>query len=55
MREAFRLNKHDFYGKLDSRNEQIAVMFVFIGKKITDYSEIEKGMKSALSRILKML
>ena len=55
MREAFRLNKNDFYEKLKEENCQLALMFIFIGKEISGYQEIEKGMKSALRKILKKL
>jgi len=52
MREAYRLNKSDFYEELAAKNLQIAIMFVFIGKKMVEYSAIEKGMKSALKKVL---
>ena len=55
MREAFRLNKNDFYEKLKAEQAQLAIMFVFIGKEILDYPEIEKGMKGAMRKILKKL
>lgn len=55
MREAFRLNKHDFYEKLGTAGVQLAIMFVFIGKEISDYPEIEKGMKNALQKMGKKL
>lgn len=53
MREAFRLNKNDFYEKLKTENIQLAIMFIFVGKEILDYQEIEKGMKGAMRKILK--
>lgn len=55
MREAFRLNKIDFYQKLQSEEKELAVMFIFIGKEISDYAEIEKGMKGAIRKILKRI
>lgn len=55
MREAFRLNKIEFYQKLRSEEKQLAIMFIFIGKEISAYSEIEKGMKSAIHKILKRI
>lgn len=55
MRESFRLNKADFYDQINSSNQQLAVMFVFIGKEILSYSDIEKGTKGAFRKILKKL
>ncbi|MDX9881524.1 MAG: ribonuclease P protein component [Prolixibacteraceae bacterium] len=53
MREAFRLNKNDLYEILKTENIQLAIMFVFIGKEIPDYREIEKGMRNAIYKIRK--
>lgn len=55
MREAFRLRKNEFYQSLSSTNGQLAVMFIFIGKQISDFAEIDKGMKSALSKMSRKL
>ena len=52
MREAYRLNKSDFYEELAAKNLHIAVMFVFIGKDVVEYPAIEKGMKSAFKKVL---
>lgn len=52
MREAYRLSKPAFYTELASKNRQIALMFVFIGKDLAEYSGIEKAMILALKRIL---
>jgi ribonuclease P protein component len=52
MREAYRLNKPGFYDELAAKNLQIAIMFVFIGKDIAEYPAIEKGMKSALKKVV---
>lgn len=49
MREAYRLNKPDFYIKLGSK--KMAVIFIYVGKVILDYTQIEKAMKKALIRI----
>lgn len=51
MREAYRLNKESFYSVLESKNANIAVMFIFIGKQPEDYQTIEKGIKLALKKI----
>jgi len=55
MREAYRLNKSAFYDELATKNIHIAVMFVFVGKDMIEYSIIEKGMKSALKKLLAKL
>jgi len=50
MREAYRLNKHELYQKIETR--QLAVFFIFIGKEITDYKTIERAMKKSIQRII---
>ncbi len=55
MREAYRLNKTNLYEDLAAKNLQIAIMFVFVGKNITEYPSIEKGMISAFKKLLKII
>jgi len=52
MREAYRLNKTEFYAELASKNLQIALMFVYVGKDIAEYKSVEKGMISGLKKLL---
>lgn len=52
MREAYRLNKPDFYLEITKKELQIAIMFVYIGKDIIEYPAIEKAMISALKKTL---
>lgn len=52
MREAYRLNKSDFYPEITEKELQIAIMFVYIGKDIIEYPAIEKAMISALKKTL---
>lgn len=52
MREAYRLNKLSLYTELSAKSIQIAVVFVFIGKEVSEYAQIEKSMISALKKIL---
>lgn len=52
MREAYRLNKPDFYPEIAEKELQIAIMFVYIGKDIIEYPVIEKAMISALKKTL---
>lgn len=52
MREAYRLNKLDLYHELALKDLHIAIMFVYIGKDIAEYSVIEKAMTSARKKLL---
>lgn len=51
MREAFRLNKHSLYSVLGEK--QMAVFFIFIGKEISEFDQIEAAMKKALKKLPK--
>ena len=52
MREAYRLNKPALYDELALKYLNLAIMFVYVGKDIAEYSIIEKGMKSAFKKLL---
>lgn len=52
MREAYRLIKPGFYEELKSRNLQVALMFVYVGKEVSEYALIEKGMVAAFRKLL---
>lgn len=49
MREAYRLNKPDFYFKLGDK--KVAVIFIYVAKEILAHNQIETAMKRALKRI----
>ena len=49
MREAYRLNKPDFYFKLGDK--KVTVIFIYVAKEILAYSQVETAMKRALKRI----
>lgn len=49
MREAYRLNKPDFYLKIG--NKKVAVIFIYVGKEVLGYRQIEPAMKKALTKI----
>jgi len=53
MREAYRLNKHHFYDHLENR--KIALIFIYIGKEILDFYQIESSLKRGLNSIIKKL
>ena len=52
MREAYRLNKLPLYDELGAKGLQIAIMFVYIGKDLAEYTPIEKAMISAFKKLL---
>ena len=51
MREAYRLNKPQFYEKIEGFH--LAVMFIYIAKEELPYQRIEKAMKDILNRLAK--
>lgn len=51
MREAYRLNKNSFYETLKAADKKILVAFIYVGKKIEEYSIIEKAIVKELSVI----
>ncbi len=50
MREAYRLQKPQFYSEVNGN--RMALMFIYIAKDKIPYSEIEKGMKKALKKLI---
>ena len=52
MREAYRLNRSGFCEVLSEKNIQLAIMFVYIAKDVSEYEIIEKAMNSALKKII---
>lgn len=55
MREAYRLNKHNFLEQLSGRQQTISLMFMYAGQDIKDYQAIEKGLIKGLNKLLKKL
>ena len=55
MREAYRLNKQNLYADLATKNLQISIMFIFVGKEVLEYATIEKSMISTFKKILAKL
>lgn len=49
MREAYRLHKSELYQLTGEK--QLAVFFIFIGKTIPDYSEVEMGIKKGIKKL----
>jgi ribonuclease P protein component len=50
IREAYRLNKHILYKGLGEKH--LAVFFIYIGKKIPDYHQIESAMKKGIDKLI---
>ena len=53
MREAYRLNKHQFYVEIGDK--QVAVFFIYTGKTISKYSQIKSSLKKGLKKLLSEL
>jgi ribonuclease P protein component len=51
MRESWRRNKYILYDSLDSRNSQIVLIVIMIGKSVPDYVTIENIMKNIIGRL----
>ena len=49
MREAYRLNKHLVFNNSEGR---FAFLFLYLGKKMPAYREVEKALVTVLSRFL---
>lgn len=48
-REAFRLNKHTWYNKIEKIN--VDLYLIFIGNEISEYANIEKSMVKILNSV----
>ena len=51
LREAYRLNKSNFIDQLEKKEKRIALMIIFTASKAIDYHDIEKAVKTSLSKI----
>lgn len=49
MREAYRLNRHMLTKSL--KQQQLAVFFIFIGKELPTFNQVENAMKKALNKL----
>lgn len=50
IRETYRFKKHELYAVL--ADQQIAVFFVFIGKEIPKYEEVDIAMRRGLKKLI---
>lgn len=55
IREAWRLNKHDLYQKLEDQEQGFAFMVLFTGKGDTPFETIEQSMKMIIKRFPKRM
>ena len=55
IREAYRLNKPEFYTSLQRTNTQMTMIILYQHKEILDYRTVEKGVKMALNQLLQKL
>ncbi|MBE9511037.1 MAG: ribonuclease P protein component [Bacteroidetes bacterium] len=53
--EAYRLNKHELYKFLESKNFGLVLIIIYREKQIIDYNSIEKGIISAFQYFIKNL
>lgn len=51
MREAYRLNKNNFYTQLTDNNKKVIVAFIYIGKKAEEYEAIKKAIVKLLDTL----
>jgi len=55
IREAYRLQKHELYEYLETTDQQLAVMFIYVGKEPLSYRKIEGSVQKAIKRLKKEL
>ncbi len=55
MREAWRLNKHQFYRALKGEEQQYAIMVIYVARETLPYAEIERAMRQLVRRLGKKL
>jgi ribonuclease P protein component len=49
MRESYRLNKNGFYRQISEK--KVAVFFIFVGKEMPRYCDIEAAMQQCLKKL----
>lgn len=55
IREAYRKNKSILLESLQSREQHLAIAFIYLSDELTATAELEEKMKTALSRISEKL
>jgi len=52
IREAYRLNKHNFYAALTESNKQVVFLVSYSAKEIMPYASLEQKLVPALDRLV---
>jgi ribonuclease P protein component len=52
MREAYRLNKYDFYQKISNNGLHVQMLIVYIAPEVLTYLEIERKIKATFEHIV---
>jgi len=55
IREAYRLNKTEFYAEIGKMNQQVNVVIQYQHRKIVDFHAIEAGILKGMDRVMKEL
>ena len=55
IKEAYRLNKPEFYTQLEIKNKNLALFLIYIGKEKEEYAFIDKKIKVLLTDLVKQL
>jgi ribonuclease P protein component len=53
IREVYRANKNELYKKLAAEQKQLAIMFVYNGKKLPLFTETAKAVTGCMKKLLK--
>jgi ribonuclease P protein component len=55
MREAYRLHKIPLQEALASRQKSLILFFIYVGKELPDFAEVNKKMQLILQKLLDLL
>jgi ribonuclease P protein component, eubacterial len=55
IREAYRLNKHELLNVLGSREQGLAIAFIYLGNEILPTSKVEDTIKQILKKIIEKI
>lgn len=51
LRETYRMHKHELYETLKTKDVKISVMFIYAGKVLPQYNELERKIILSLQRL----
>lgn len=55
IKEAYRLNKSPLLKQLTTQEKSLICMFIFVGKEVSTYQEIEQAVKYVINKMEKKL